>query len=195
MNSDFKYAIIIIMKKQCCYLYTHIIMLLLLTAPGVDASGVDDAALSEGIKYVDELYDSRKATEKFREVLVSETASEELKIKACFWLAHTHLFEGEEEKAEQSIREIFEIKPDAEYDFMSVLPDSIKGNNKLMYLFNQEKGILAQKKDGEKVIEIQEIHQDEAKVQEVMKKSKFTFKKLVVSTLMAAAYVVLIVLL
>ncbi len=189
-----EYANIGLMKKNIKFKYILIVLfgVSMLSGTKLYASPEDTAVLEEGIRCVDELYDSDVAIERFREVLVSDTAAVEVKIRACFWLAHTYLFEGEERKAEEAIREIFGIENDAGYDFLSGLPPSVKENGKLMYIFNREKELLAKDKDEKELFEIKEVRQEEGKVQEIRKKGKFTLGKFVVSALMAAAYVVIL---
>ena len=169
-------------------LYTMLFSIVPLT---VWAVTVDETVMEEGIRSVDDLYDSQKAIRKFREVLVSETASEELKVKACFWLAHTYLFEGEEEKAGRAIDEIFKVAPDADYDFAPLLPGSIKRNNKLMYLFNSRREAALEDREA-----AEEVYEEKAEpvIRERAREEKLTFGKIVVSTFMTAAYIVLVLL-
>ena len=108
------------------------------------AAIVDETALKEGISSIDSLYDSEKASEKFREVIFSETAQAELKIRASFWLAYTYLFEGEEVKARSAIRNIFDFEKNPDYDYFKGLPVSISQNSKVMGIFNTEKELFMQ---------------------------------------------------
>ena len=125
-------------------------------------------------------------------MLVSETAGAELKILACFWLAHTYLFEGESERAEQAIAEIFSIVADPEHDYLKGLPESIRGNSRLMYFFNRSREELAPAREEEESREVVARKVPEA---ETVKQKKPSFGKMIVGTLMTAAYIVLVVLL
>ena len=128
------------------------------------AAIVDETTLKEGISSVDSLYDGEKAAEKFREVIFSETAQAELKIRASFWLAYTYLFEGEDGKARSAIRNIFDFEKNPDYDYFKGLPVSISENNKVINIFNAEKELFMQGHKPVQAIE-PEVTQNSAQIE------------------------------
>lgn len=99
----------------------------------------DEAGYEKGIEYIDKFYDSGSAIQELNTVIVSETASPELKMKAYFWLADVYLFEGKVGQARQSLSNMFKLKPDPNYDFTNQLSESITKNKELISLFAEEK--------------------------------------------------------
>ena len=61
-----------------------------------------DEILNEGIKSIEEDYDTEKALNIFSEIVSSEEALEQTRVTACFWLAHTYYFEGKMEDAKSA---------------------------------------------------------------------------------------------
>ena len=127
------------------------LLFVILCGTAAYAATPDEVLLEEGVGFVNNSYDSEKAAEKFRMVIVSDTAANDLKAEAFLWLAHTCLFEGQEEKARNSVKELVRMFGGAGAVNLRDLPESLKGNDKLMYILEEEeKSLNGRAKEGEK---------------------------------------------
>jgi len=99
----------------------------------------DEETLSQGIKYIDVLYETAKGKREFSGVTKSKTAPLRLKVRAYFWLAFTHMFEGNVEEARTTLIEMFKTVSDPSYDFTENLSQTIIQNEELMNIYKSEK--------------------------------------------------------
>lgn len=99
----------------------------------------DEEMLSQGIKYVNVLYETDKGKREFSGVIKSKTAPLRLKVRAYFWLAFTHMFEGNIEESRTTLLEMFKTVSDSSYDFTENLSQTIIQNEELMNLYKSEK--------------------------------------------------------
>ena len=110
----------------------------------------DEERLSQGIKYVDVLYETNKGKKEFMGVIKSKTASLRLKVRAYFWLAFTHMFEGNVEEARTTLLEMFKTVSDPSYDFTENLSQTIIQNEELMNIYKSEKKMVYKDKPSSK---------------------------------------------
>ena len=83
-------------------------------------------------------YDVDKGYKGMKEVIYSKTSPQDLKIKSYFWIAYIKLFDGAEDKASETFKEMLGKKIGYDYD-INTLPVELSGNDNLIGIYKKEK--------------------------------------------------------
>jgi len=147
------------------------------------AAETDEAIFDEAVRCVDKLYDTVSAVAKFNDVIESATAPADLKVKSFFWLAHIYLFEGDEDRAEETFKRMFKLVPEPGYDFTASLSEAITANSRLTSLYERQKSLT------EREIRSSESADKREKTEKPKKSGTIKLGNVIVSSLLVALYI------
>jgi hypothetical protein len=88
-------------------------------------------------------YDIEIGLQKMNKIMYSDTADADLKTKAYFWVAFIELFDGNDEQALRTIKEMLDSGLGVNLDTDTMLPMELSQNKKLMQIYKNEQKKLA----------------------------------------------------